>query len=338
VGAEKSKLFPTDLGLVVTDFLSKHFDEVMDYSFTANIEEEFDKIAEGKQQWSKMVGDFYKPFHEDVEHTLENAERSVGERELGNDPVNGKPIIARMGKYGPMVQIGIQTDEEKPKFAKLKANQSIETITLDEALELFKLPLTLGEYESQEVAINIGRFGPYVKWGEQFISIPKGEELLEIDLNRAIEIINAKQVEDAPIGYFEEKPITKGKGRFGPFIKWNNLFINVPRAYNFDTLSPEDCNELISKKIEKESNRYIKQWPEDKIAVENGRWGPFIRFGKKMLKLTSANKTKYTPEELAEISLEEVKKMIVAQDPKAFDKKTSTKKKTSKKAGQKKML
>ena len=144
-GAEKSKLFPTDLGLVVTDFLSKHFDEVMNYSFTANIEEEFDKIAEGKQQWSKMVGDFYKPFHEDVEHTLENAERSVGERELGNDPVSGKPIIARMGKYGPMVQVGVQQDEEKPKFAKLKSNQSIETITLEDALELFKLPLTLGQ-------------------------------------------------------------------------------------------------------------------------------------------------------------------------------------------------
>ena len=331
-GAEKSKLFPTDLGLVVTDFLSKHFDEVMDYSFTANIEEEFDKIAEGKQVWSKMVGDFYKPFHEDVEHTLENAERSVGERELGNDPVNGKPIIARMGKYGPMVQIGVQDDEEKPKFAKLKASQSIETITLDEALELFKLPLTLGEYESAEVAVNIGRFGPYVKWGEQFISIPKGEELLEIDLNRAIEIINAKQIEDAPIGFYDEKPITKGKGRFGPFIKWNNLFINIPRAYNFDTLTQKDCDELILKKIEKESNRHIKQWPEEKIAIENGRWGPFIRFGKKMLKLPyNANKTKYTPEELAEISLEAVKKMIIAQEPRAFDKKT-TKKKATKKA------
>src|ERR1035437_2881025 len=336
-GAEKSKLFPTDLGLVVTDFLSKHFDEVMDYSFTANIEEEFDKIAEGKHQWSKMVGDFYKPFHEDVEHTLENAERSVGERELGNDPVSGKPIIARMGKYGPMVQVGVQEDEEKPKFAKLKANQSIETITLEEALELFKLPMTLGEFEDQDVAINIGRFGPYVKWGEQFISISKGEDLLEIDLKRAIEIINAKQVEDAPIGYFEEKPITKGKGRFGPFIKWSNLFINVPRAYNFDTLSQEDCNELILKKIEKESNRYIKQWPEEKISIENGRWGPFIRFGKKMLKLANANKTKYTAEELSDISLEDVKKMIVAQDPKAFDKKTSIKKKSSKKpAGKKK--
>ena len=336
-GAEKSKLFPTDLGLVVTDFLSKHFDEVMDYSFTANIEEEFDKIAEGKQVWSKMVGDFYKPFHDDVEHTLENAERSVGERELGNDPVNGKPIIARMGKYGPMVQIGVQDDEEKPKFAKLKANQSIETISLDEALELFKLPLTLGEYEGVEVAVNVGRFGPYVKWGEQFISIPKGEELLEIDLPRAIEIINAKQIEDAPIGFYDEKPITKGKGRFGPFIKWNNLFINIPRAYNFDTLTQKDCDELILKKIEKESNRHIQQWPEEKIAIENGRWGPFIRFGKKMLKLPyNANKTKYTPEELAKISLEDVKKVIVAQDPKAFDKKTTAKKKSAKKAAAKK--
>ncbi|HUS00522.1 MAG TPA: type I DNA topoisomerase [Chitinophagaceae bacterium] len=335
-GAEKSKLFPTDLGLVVTDFLSKHFDEVMDYSFTANIEEEFDKIAEGKQQWSKMVGDFYKPFHEDVEHTLENAERSVGERELGNDPVSGKPIIARMGKYGPMVQVGVQDDEEKPRFAKLNANQSIETISLGEALELFKLPKSLGEYEGQEVSINVGRFGPYVKWGEQFISIPRGEDPLEIDLNGATEIITAKQIEDAPIGFYDEKPITKGKGRFGPFIKWNDLFINVPRAYNFDTLTQEECNELIKKKIEKEANRYIKQWPEEKISIENGRWGPFIKYGKKMLKLPfNTNKAKYTAEELADISLDEVKKMIVTQDPKAFDKKT-TKKRSAKKTSTKK--
>ena len=208
----------------------------MDYSFTANIEEEFDKIAEGKEQWSTMVGDFYKPFHEDVEHTLEKAERAKGESELGIDPDEWKAGIARMGRYGPMVQIGAQDDEEKPKFAKLKATQSIETISLDEALELFKLPVTLGEHNNLEVSVNIGRFGPYVKYGEQFISIPKGEDLLEIDLERAIEIINAKKVEDAPIGYFDEKPITKGKGRFGPFIKWNDLFINVPRAYNFDHL------------------------------------------------------------------------------------------------------
>ena len=335
-GAEKSKLFPTDLGLVVTDFLSKHFDEVMDYSFTANIEEEFDKIAEGKQQWTKMVGDFYKPFHEDVEHTLENAERSVGERELGNDPLNGKPIIARMGKYGPMVQIGVQADEEKPRFAKLKANQSIETISLDEALELFKLPLALGEFEGLEVSVNIGRFGPYVKWGEQFISIPRGEELLEVTLDQAIGYINTKRIEDAPIGFFDEKPITKGKGRFGPFIKWNDLFINIPRAYDFELLGQADCDELIKKKIEKEANRYLQQWPAEKISIENGRWGPFIKFGKKMLKLPfKGDKAKYTTEELEAISLEDVKKMIVAQDPKAFEKK-STKKKPARKAAPKK--
>ncbi|MEO5893808.1 MAG: type I DNA topoisomerase [Ferruginibacter sp.] len=324
-GAEKSKLFPTDLGLVVTDFLNLHFTKVMDYSFTANIEKEFDEVAEGKMQWSKMVGDFYTPFHTGVEHTLETAERAVGERVLGVDE-SGKPITARMGRYGPMVQIGSQNDEEKPRFAKLKANQSIETISLEEALELFKLPLSLGEHDNLEVSINIGRFGPYVKWGEQFVSIPKGEDLSTVDLERAIQIISAKQKEDAPIGWFDEKPITKGKGRFGPFIKWNDLFINIPRAYNFDTLTQKDCDELIEKKLEKEATRFIRQWPEEKIAIENGRWGPFIRFGKKMLKLTAGANGKYTPDELATIELDTVKKMILTQEPKAFDKKAPAKK------------
>jgi DNA topoisomerase-1 len=336
-GAEKGKLFPTDLGLVVTDFLNQHFDKVMDYSFTANIEEEFDKIAEGNLQWNKMVGEFYKPFHQSVEHTLENAERAKGERELGIDAETGKPVIARMGRYGPMVQIGSAEDEEKPRFAKLKATQSIETITQEEAMDLFKLPLNLGEYEGKEVSANVGRFGPYIKWGEQFISIPKGEEPTEVDLPRAIEIIRAKQVEEAPIGYYDQKPITKGKGRFGPFIKWNDLFINIPRAYDFDNLTQKDCDELIEKKIEKEANRFIKQWPEEKIAVENGRWGPFIRFGKKMLKISGKpGGGKYTAEELADLELEDIKKMILQQDPKAFDKKSAAKKSAKKKTAPKK--
>ena len=328
-GAEKSKLFPTDLGLVVTDFLNQHFTKVMDYSFTANIEKEFDEIADGKMQWSKMVEDFYNPFHTGVAHTLETAVRAVGERVLGNAE-DGKPITARMGRYGPMVQIGSQGDEEKPRFAKLKAGQSIETITLEEAQELFKLPLSLGEHDNLEVSVNIGRFGPYVKFGEQFVSIPKGEDLWSVTFERAIEIINARQKEDAPIGFYDEKPITKGKGRFGPFIKWNDLFINIPRAYNFDTLTQQDCNELIGKKMEKEANRFIRQWPEEKISIENGRWGAFIRFGKKMLKL-GVNKAnaKFTAEELAVIELEEVKKMILTQEPKAFDKKAPVKKKVA---------
>lgn len=329
-GAEKSKLFPTDLGLVVTDFLNLHFDKVMDYSFTATIEKEFDEVAEGKMQWSKMVKDFYTPFHSGVEHTLETAERAVGERLLGVDE-NGKPIIARMGRYGPMVQIGSQNDEEKPRFAKLKAGQSIETISLEEALELFKLPLSLGEHDNLEVSVNIGRFGPYVKWGEQFVSIPKGEDLSSVDLERAIQLINAKQKEDAPIAWFDEKPVTKGKGRFGPFIKWNDLFINIPRGYHFDTLTQKDCEELIEKKLVKEANRFIRQWPDEKIAIENGRWGPFIRFGKKMMKLTPGTNGRYTPEQLANIELDAVKKMILTQEPKAFDKKAPAKKKSAKK-------
>ncbi len=336
-GAEKNKLFPTDLGLVVTDFLNQYFEEVMDYSFTANIEEEFDKIAEGKEQWNNMVADFYKPFHENVEHTLENADRAKGERELGTDD-NGKPVFARMGRYGPMVQIGRQEDEEKPRFAKLKNNQSIETISLDEAMELFKLPLVLGGYEGSEVAVNIGRFGPYVKWGEQFISMPRGAEPTETDLATAIEIIKAKQVEEAPIAFYDEKPVTRGKGRFGPFIKWNDLFINIPKAYNFENLSSSDCKELIEKKIEKEANRFIHQWPEEKIAIENGRWGPFIRVGKKMLKLPpKEGGGKFSPEELKVLSIDEVKKLIVKVDPKAFDKKTTTKMKSAPKKAAKKV-
>jgi len=332
-GAEKSKLFPTDLGMVVTDFLKQHFTKVMDFGFTAKIEHEFDEIAEGKKLWSTMIDGFYKPFHENIEHTLETAERAKGERELGTDEASGKKVIARMGRYGPMVQIGNAEDEEKPRFAKLKTNQSIETITLPEAMELFALPRTIGEYEGQELSVSVGKFGPYIKLGDQFISIPKGEDLFTIEIDRAIQLINDKQIADAPISFFEELPVTKGKGRFGPFIKWNDMYINIPRAYNFDALSQNDIQEL----MEKESNRFIQQWPAEKISLENGRWGPFIRFQKKMLKLgKKSDGTKFTPEDLAIVDLEAVKKMIETQIPSAFSKKAKTVKKTATKAAKKK--
>jgi len=335
-GAEKSKLFPTDLGLVVTDFLKQYFDDIMDYGFTARIEGEFDEVAQGKMRWNKMIDDFYKSFKKDVTNTIETAERINGERELGTE--GGKPVIARMGRYGPMVQIGTTEDEEKPRFARLKPNQSIETISLQEALDLFKLPLTIGEHNGEEVSVNTGRFGPYVKYGEQFISLPKGMDPLDVDMNKAIELINQKQHADAPIAHYQGQPVTKGKGRFGPFIKYGNLYINVPRAYNFDALTQHDINELIEKKLDKEANRYIHQWPEEKISIENGRWGPFVRFGKKMLKLgRKADSGKYTAEELQDISLEDVKKMIEEQLPGAFSKKAAAKKKaSSKKAAAKK--
>jgi len=334
-GAEKSKLFPTDLGLVVTDFLKQYFDDIMDYGFTARIEEEFDEVAEGKMKWNKMIDDFYNPFKKDVEKTIETAERVKGERELGIDPISGKPILARTGRFGPMVQIGVADENEKPHFAALKKGQSIETITLEEALDLFKLPLTLGEYEGEEVYVSMGRFGPYVKWGEEFISIPKGEDPLEMDMERAIELIAQKQEADAPIGMYDGKPVTRGKGRFGPYIKWNGMFINVPRRYNFDYLTDADIRELVEAKIKKEANRYIQQWPEEKISIENARWGPILKFGKKILKVPrKADDTKYTSEELSKVSLDDIKKMIEAQLPDAFAKKAA-KKSASKKAAPK---
>jgi DNA topoisomerase I len=336
-GAEKGKLFPTDLGLVVTDFLKQHFDDIMDYSFTARIEGEFDEVAQGKMRWSKMIDEFYNPFKKDVDETIETAQRISGEREVGTDPQTGKPVIARMGKYGPMVQIGRTDDEEKPRFAKLKTSQSIETISLDESLALFQLPKTLGEFDGLEVAVNNGRFGPYVKWGESFVSIPRGEDPMEVDLERAINLIKEKQRVDAPIAQYEGQPVTKGKGRFGPFIKYGDLYINVPKAYNFDALSQSDVNELIEKKLDKEANRYIQQWQSEKISIENGRWGPFIRFGKKMLKLgRKEGGEKYTNEEVSTLLLEEVKKMIETQVPDAFAKKAASKKAAPKKAPAKK--
>jgi DNA topoisomerase I len=322
-GAEKAKLFPSDLGLVVTDFLKQYFDDIMDYSFTARIEEEFDEVAEGKLKWNKMLKDFYKPFKKDVENTIENAERIKGERELGVEEASGKKIVARMGRFGPMVQIGDVSDEEKPRFAALRKDQSIETISLEEAMKLFELPRTLGVFEEKEVSVNIGRFGPYIKLDDQFISIPRGEDVMEVSLERAIELIKEKQNADAPVAFYENKPVTKGKGRFGPFIKWDGMFINVPKRYNFDKLGENDINELIEAKVAKEANRFIIRWPDENIAVENGRWGPFIRFGKKMLKVDKkADGEKFTADELANMPVDDIKKMIVVQMPGAFDKKT----------------
>ncbi|PBQ33476.1 DNA topoisomerase I [Sphingobacteriaceae bacterium] len=322
-GAEKNKLFPTDIGAVVNDFLIQYFPNILDFNFTARVEEEFDEIAEGKIKWTDMLEEFYRPFHKTVENTSENSERASGERALGKDPKSGKPVIVRIGRFGPLAQIGETNEEtgEKATFASLRKEQSIENLTLEEALDLFKLPMNLGLYKEKEVVIGVGRFGPYVKWGEAYISIPRTEDPLKVDMDRAVELITEKELADAPIAHSHGKPITKGKGRFGPFIKHGDLFINVPRAYNFDNLSQSDIDELVGKKLDKEANRFIQQWPEDKIALENGRWGPFIRFGKNMLKLIKEEGGKYTPEEISTLTLEDVKKMIEIQLPGAFDKK-----------------
>lgn len=230
-GAEKSKLFPTDLGMVVTDFLSEYFNKVMDYSFTAKIEEEFDEIAQGKKQWSKMLDSFYHPFHEAVEHTMETAGRVKGEHVLGTDPETGKPVVARLGRFGPMVQIGATEDEEKPRFAKLRPTQSIETITLEEAMELFRLPRKLGLFEGEDVVVNIGRFGPYAQHAGKFYSLKKEMDPYTVELEEVAPLIEEKRkaAAESTIKIFEKDKIKILKGPYGPYIKQGLRNFKIPK-------------------------------------------------------------------------------------------------------------
>ncbi len=248
-GAEKNKLSPTDLGLVVTDFLKLHFEKVMDFGFTAKIEGEFDEIADGKLKWSKMLENFYQPFHETIEHTLETAERAKGERELGFDPVSGKKLIARMGRYGPMVQIGHQDEEEKPRFAKLKASQSIETISFDEAMELFKLPRALGLFEEEEVSVNIGRFGPYAAHSKKFYSLNKEMDPYTVTLEELTPMIAEKRKakDERTIKVFEKEKIQLLRGPYGPYIKQGlrNFKLTKEQQEKVETLTIEEVKEII---------------------------------------------------------------------------------------------
>ncbi|MEP1782887.1 type I DNA topoisomerase [Reichenbachiella sp.] len=324
-GAEKNKLFPTNIAMIVNDFLVDYFPNVIDYSFTANVEKEFDEIAHGQKTWNTMIESFYGGFHKTVE-TTEQVERSeIGKvRELGDDPATGKPIIARMGKFGAMVQMGETSEDEeaeKPKYASLRKGQFLDNITLEDALELFKLPRDVGEYEDKVISIAIGRFGPYIKHDDKFISIGKDEDPMTLSLDRAIELIKAKQEADAPVAFYEELPVQKGVGRFGPFIKWNNMFINVNKRYDFDHLTEGDIVELIKEKIQKEIDKVIHNWEDEGIVVEKARWGrSVIKKGRVKIELT---KTVVA----ADLSLDEVQAIIEKNAP-AKKKKTTTKKAT----------
>ncbi|MCO6175339.1 type I DNA topoisomerase [Flavobacterium sp. NRK F10] len=320
-GSDKGKLVPTDIGMIVNDFLVANFETILDYNFTAKVEQDFDEIAEGKEDWVQMMKDFYSHFHPNVVDVEKNADRETGERILGVHPESGKQVSVRLGKFGPMAQIGDAEDENK-QFASLLPEQNIGTITLDEVLTLFLLPKSLGTYDGEEVEVNNGRFGPYVRFGKTFISLPKGEEPLDVTLERAAELIEEKKQADAPIATYEGKPVQKGVGRFGPFIKWDGMFINVSKKYNFDKLSQEDIIELIQDKIQKEKDKLIHDWPEEGIRVEKARWGRSVI-------LKGKTKVELGKEVDAEkLTLEEVKELI---EKKAPAKKTASKKATAKK-------
>ncbi len=273
VGSDKGKMVPTDIGIIVTDFLVGHFETILDYHFTAKVEEDFDEIASGDEDWQKVLKDFYGDFHPKVLDVEENADRASGERILGTDPKSGRQVSVRLGRFGPMVQVGTVDDEEKPLFASLLPDQSLNTISYEEAMDLFKLPRKLGVYEGEDVEANVGRFGPYIRFGKKFVSLGKDENAMEIDMDRAVELIKEKQKADAPIAIYEDKEVTKGVGRFGPFIKWNGMFINVSKKYDFDTLSKQDIEEIIEAKKQKEIDKLIQEWPEEGIRIEKARWG-----------------------------------------------------------------
>ncbi len=335
---ESKKLIPTDIAFVVVDYLDQEFSNFMQYSFTAEVESQFDRIAEGKLDWQKMLWEFYTPFHASIESALGTEGRFAWERILGIDSATGRTVLTRMSRFGPVVQIGAPeelAEEEKPRYANLAPGMSIDDVTLDDAMKLFVFPKEIGKYEEKWVILGQGRYGPYVKWGDDFVSIPRGEDAHAVDLERAIEIIEAKKIENAPAGHYQNEPYTKGKGRFGPFLKWRDLYINVPARYDFDELSETDAQILIAAKVEKEANRYIHNWNEEKISVENGRYGPFIKFGKENAYLKRGAKKITDIEEIKSLTLEEVKEMIVAQIPWAFKEK---KKSVTKKAPEKKTV
>jgi DNA topoisomerase-1 len=320
IGSDKGKMVPTDIGIIVNDFLVSHFTNILDYNFTAKVEEDFDGIATGDEDWQKVMKSFYKDFRPTVIDVEENAERASGERILGKDPKTGKPLLVRLGRFGPMAQIGDAEDEEK-RFASLLPEQSITTITFDEALTLFELPRKLGVYEGEEVEANVGRFGPYVKFGKKFISLDKGESAFEVDMDRAIVLIKAKQLADAPIAHYEDKEVTKGVGRFGPFIKWNGMFINVNKKYDYDNLTKDDIVELIEAKKQKEIEKLIQEWPEEGIRIEKARWGRHnVLKGKVKVELSK-------DVDVTKITLEEAKALIEKKTPK---KKTRAKAKAKK--------
>ena len=303
VGADKGKLIPTDIGMIVNDFLVENFKTILDFNFTAEVEQNFDDIAKGGKDWTEMLKGFYNQFHATVEHVKENAQRESGERILGVDPRSGRTVKVRLGKFGPVAQIGDPDEEEKPIFASLGPNQQLENITFEEIMQLFEMPKTLGIYLEEEIVVNNGRFGPYLKHKGVFVSLPKGMLPTEVDLESAQQLIDEKQKADAPIYMHNDLPVTKGVGRFGPYLKWSGLFINVNKKYDFDNLSNQDITTLIEDKIQKEKDKIIHDWDEAGIRVEKARWGRHhiirgkqkVEIGKEVdaVKLTLAQAEKY---------------------------------------------
>ena len=281
-GSNKGKLVPSEVGLLVNEFLTNNFKNIIDYNFTASVENEFDSIANGSKDWKSIIDKFYNPFSLVIDDVQKNAKRETGERVLGLDPKSGRQLSVKLGKYGPIAQIGKVDEDEKPLFASLLPDQQISKITAEEALKLFELPVYVGDFENERVEANIGRYGPYIRYNKVFIPIPEGFNPFTITIEKSIDLIKAKIEAQKPILVYKSHDVTKGKGRFGPYLKWNNTFINVNKNYDFDNLTEEDCTKLIEEKIQKDKEKIIMNWSSDGITIEKGRWNKiYIIKGKK---------------------------------------------------------
>mgnify|MGYP001462928997 FL=1 len=285
-GSNKGKLVPSEVGLLVNQFLTNNFKNIIDYNFTASVENEFDLIASGSKDWKAIIQKFYDPFSLVIDDVQKNAKRETGERILGTDPKTGRQLSVKLGKYGPIAQIGKVDEDEKPIFASLLPDQQISKITEAEALKLFELPVYVGDFEEEKVEANIGRYGPYIRFQKIFISIPEGYNPFTITIEKSIELIKEKREAERPILVYKDNGVTKGKGRFGPYLKWNGTFINVNKKYDFDNLTENDCIELIEEKIKKDKEKILMNWSSDGISIEKGRWGKiYIIKGKKKIPL-----------------------------------------------------
>ncbi len=298
-GYEKDKLIPTDVGIIVNDYLQENFKEIMDYGFTADVEKEFDDIADGKANWQEMMSRFYGGFHQQVDTAINYSTKASGERLLGYDPKTNEKVFAKLGKYGPMVQIGEAYADSKPRYARLQADQFIDTITLEEALDLFRLPRTLGEWNGKVVSVGVGRFGPYVRYDGTFESIPKTDDPYSITLERCIELLENKMKKTAErtphlVGHFEGKEILAAAGRYGPYIKYDGKNYTLDKNMSVDSLTEEQAIEIIQNK---ETRNVLVSYSEDpNLKVMNGRYGPYITNGTDNFKIPKdmmANKLTY---------------------------------------------
>jgi len=285
-GYEKNKLIPTDMGIIVTDFLVDHFQDILDYNFTAQVEEEFDRIARGEEEWRSLIKRFYSQFEPVVEKVEKESKRAKGERLLGVDPESGQKVYVKYGPYGPMVQLGESLQKTKPRYASLLPGMSMMDITLEEALELFKLPKKIGEIDGEEVVVGQGKFGPYVRYKNKFYNVPSYLNPLKLTLADAQALIERKTAMDKPVAHIDDKPVLLSAGKYGPYLKWNGMNIPIPKGTDPYTLTEEDIRRLIEAKIEKDKKNTLRSWPEG-YSVRKGGWGRLYAFApdgrKKML-------------------------------------------------------